>query len=231
MQSVEDNVIQAKLVAMIRQWASHLGRQLSGQIHSTPRFFSTVTAVEPEDMPFVHLGDRPRYSNYKKFKSPRRRASKLFEELKNEAVEKSKQANPALWEEKFRVGDALELKIVSQGGVHSKEGADNLQEVDKVRGVVLGIVNRGLGSSVILRDVVFGEPIERKIPLHSPMVKELKVLERNFIFKGKKRVKRAKLYYLRDLNPLRKCFVTGYVSCLICASFYIFPWPNSNQSF
>ena len=75
------------------------------------------------------------------------------------------------------------MKMVNQGGVNPTDGVE--QDIDKIRGVVLGIVNRGLGSSVLIRDVVYGLPIERKIPLHSPMVKDLKILERNFVFKGK----------------------------------------------
>lgn len=87
--------------------------------------------------------------------------------------------------------------MVSMGGLH-----EDKQEMEKIRGVVLGIVRRGLGSSLLLRDVVYGLPIERRIPLFSPMIKEAKVLESNFVFKGKKKVKRAKLYYFRDRNPL-----------------------------
>jgi large subunit ribosomal protein L19 len=187
---------------MLRPWASQLSRQVTAQRSAIARSFSSIEPVAPEDMPFFHHGIRPRYSNYKKFRSPRKRASKMLDELNKEAVEKSKAANPAIWEQSFRVGDSMELKMVSQGGVHAKEGDDKSQEIEKVRGVVLGIIKRGLASTVILRDVVFGEAMERKIPLHSPMIKEAKVLERNFIFKGKKKVKRAKLYYFRNLNPL-----------------------------
>jgi large subunit ribosomal protein L19 len=190
-------------------WASTLSRRVasvaSRSTSALVRPFSSSSphTVDVDDMPYVHHGDRPRYGNYQKFKSPRKRASKLFQDLNDEAVLRSKEKNPAMWQEKFRVGDAIELKMVVQGGVHPKEGdSDKVQELEKIRGVVLGIVNRGLGSSVILRDVVFGEPIERTIPFHSPMVKEVTVLERNFIFKGKKKVKRAKLYYFRDRNPL-----------------------------
>jgi large subunit ribosomal protein L19 len=159
---------------------------------------STVIPVERQDMPFVHHGRRPRFRDYEKFKSPRRRASKLFEELNNEACVKAREANPKIWQENIRVGDSVELKMVSQGGLKDSDK----QEVEKIRGVVLGMVKRGLGSSVILRDVVYGLPIERKIPMYSPMIKDATVLERNFIFKGKKKVKRAKLYYFRDRNPL-----------------------------
>eukprot|EP00934_Nitzschia_sp_Nitz4_P007888 Nitzschia sp. Nitz4//scaffold76_size158648//127323//127993//NITZ4_002565-RA/size158648-augustus-gene-0.142-mRNA-1//1//CDS//3329557902//7878//frame0 len=164
------------------------------------RHFSGV--VEPEDMPFLHHGKRPRFRGYQKFKSPRKRASKLLDELNKEAVEKSKEQNPKIWEAGFRVGDSVELRMVTLGGVNPKDGDPKNQEVERVRGVVLGIINRGLNSSVILRDVVYGIPIERKVPMHSPMIKEAKVLERNFIFKGKKKVKRSKLYYFRNLNPL-----------------------------
>jgi large subunit ribosomal protein L19 len=189
--------------------------------------------VEPEDMPYVHHGHRPRHRDYTKFKSPRKRASSLFEELNKEAVEKSKEANPEIWKDSFRVGDSIEVKMVTQGGVHSKDGDKQTQETEKIRGVVLGVVKRGLSSSFILRDVVYGLPIERKIPMHSPMIKEAKVLERNFIFKGKRKVKRAKLYYFRDLNPL--CKLTGIYSislafCFVFSTFdYSFILANSDK--
>jgi len=153
-------------------------------------------------MPYLHHGKRPRFRGYKKFKSPRKRASKLLDELNKEAVEKSKASNPAMWEAGFRVGDSIEIQMVTQGGVNAKDGDSKSQDIEKIRGVVLGIINRGLNSSVIMRDVVYGLPIERKIPMHSPMVKDAKVLEHNFIFKGKKKIKRSKLYYFRNLNPL-----------------------------
>jgi large subunit ribosomal protein L19 len=158
---------------------------------------NSVEAAE-DVMPFVHHGHRPRCREYEKFKSPRKRASKMFLELNEEACAKSKEAHPTLWKDTIRVGDSVELKMVSQGGLKESDK----QELEKIRGVVLGIVNRGLGSSLVLRDVVYGLPIERRIPMHSPMIKEAKILERNFIFKEKRKVKRAKLYYFRDRNPL-----------------------------
>ncbi|EEC51891.1 predicted protein, partial [Phaeodactylum tricornutum CCAP 1055/1] len=92
-----------------------------------------------------------------------------------------------------RVGDAIEIEMVSDGGVKS-------DDTDLIRGVVIGITRRALDTTVLLRDVVFGEPIERRVPLHSPLLRSLKVLEENFIYKGKRKVKRAKLYFLRDRN-------------------------------
>jgi len=185
---------------MMQRFASLVGRRS----RNTPNG-NTLSALQrglatdrEADMPFLHHGIRPRHRDYKKFKSPRKKASKLFAELNNEACAKGKEAHPSIWKEPINVGDSIELRMVSQGGL----AASDKQELEKIRGVVLGIVNRGLGSSLILRDVVYGLPVERRIPMYSPMIKEATVLERNFIFKQKKKVKRAKLYYFRDRNPL-----------------------------
>lgn len=165
---------------------------------------------ELENSLVMHHGKRPRFRNRPKFKSPRKRASKLLDELNKEAVAASIERNKPVLSTPFRVGDAIEIQHVDQGGVHSKQ-------TDKMRGVVLGRVNRGLNSSVYIRDVVFGEPIDRKIHLHSPLLKNLKVLEENFVFKGKKKVKRAKLYYLRNRLPTGTCRSVVFVCS--CAMF------------
>ena len=160
-------------------------------------------------MACLHHGKRPRFRNYVKFKSPRKRASKLLHELEKEAIGQSKAANPQVWETNFRVGDAIEVEMVEKGGSRS-------EDTEKLRGVVLGIFRKRLDHSVLLRDVVFGHVIERRIPLHSPLIKSDKVLEENFVFKGKRKVKRAKLYWLRDRNPLCK-----YAFCLKSVCFHI----------
>jgi large subunit ribosomal protein L19 len=153
---------------------------------------------DPDTMKFLHFGKRPRFRGYQKFKSPRKRASTLFGQLNEEACQKAKESNPAVWQENIQVGDAVEIKMVVQGGLKENER----QETEKVRGMVLGIVKRGLGSSILLRDVVYGVPIERRIPMYSPMILDAQILEKNFLHKGKKKVRRSKLYYLRDRNPL-----------------------------
>jgi len=150
-------------------------------------------------MPYLHFSghdEKPK----PKFKNPRKRASKLFNELQNEAVAKSKDSKPEVWEVPFKVGDAIELEVLDDGGVDNP----NNKPLDVIRGVVLGRENKGLDTSIYLKDVLYGEHVERKVKLHSPMVKTLKVLEEGFVNRGKKkgrRIKRAKLYYLRDRKP------------------------------
>lgn len=164
-----------------------------------PSKFRYATGVSPADMPYVHFRNDDELSTHSrpKFRNPRKRASKLFSELTRECIEKSIASKPQVWEVPFKVGDAVELEILEDGGIDNP----NNKPLDVVRGVVLGRENKGLDTSIYLKDVLYGEHVERKIKLHSPTVKSLKVLEAGFVNRGKKkgrRVKRAKLYYLRD---------------------------------
>ncbi len=125
----------------------------------------------------------------------------------------------------FKVGDAVELGVLDSGGVDNPKN----NKLEKIRGVVLGRENKGLDTSIYLKDVLFGEHIERKVKLHSPMVKTLKVLEEGFVNKGKKkgrRVKRAKLYYLRDLKPEGKWYLCLRELCCVCA-LWLLMWYGS----
>lgn len=154
-------------------------------------------------MPFLHHykhDNRPK----PKFKNPRKRASKLYNELITEKIAESRASKPAVWDVPFKVGDALELEILDDGGVDNPQN----KKYDIIRGVVLGRHNRGLDTAIYLKDVLYGDHVERKVKLHSPMVKSLKVLEEGFVNRGKKkgkRIKRAKLYYLRDRKPEGEC--------------------------
>lgn len=154
-----------------------------------------MSDIDLQDAPFVHF--RTRRGENPKFKSPRKRASKLFNDLNTEACSTMKEAKPSVFDAQVRVGDAVELEVLSQGGVEST----NRKNIEKMRGVVIGMASRGLATSIHIRDVVHGEPVERKIHLFSPLVKSLKVLEKNFVYKGRRKVKRAKLYFLRERNP------------------------------
>jgi len=155
--------------------------------------------VVPADMPFLHHLERDPTAR-PKFKNPRKRASKLYHELTREKIAESQASKPAVWEVPFKVGDAVELEVLDEGGVDNPLN----KPYDLIWGVVLGRHNRGLDTGIYLKDVVHGEHVERKVKLHSPMIRSLKVLQDGFVNRGKKqgrRVKRAKLYYLRDRNP------------------------------
>ncbi|KAK6920629.1 Ribosomal protein L19 [Dillenia turbinata] len=78
------------------------------------------------------------------------------------------------------------------------EVPENKRRVSTVKGIVIARRNAGLNTTFRLRRLVAGVGVESLFPLYSPNIKEIKVLD-------KKKVRRAKLYYLRDkMNALKK---------------------------
>ena len=74
-------------------------------------------------------------------------------------------------------------------------------EPNTIKGVVISKVNRASDTSITILNVEHGTPVVRQIPLYSPLIQNIKVLQKAFIHKGKKRVRRSKLYYLMDRDP------------------------------
>jgi large subunit ribosomal protein L19 len=81
----------------------------------------------------------------------------------------------------FSPGDTLRALVKVVDG--EKERSQSFE------GVCIARRNRGIGSSVTIRKISFGEGVERVFPLYSPNVK-LELVRRGV-------VRRAKLYYLR----------------------------------
>ncbi|KAL8217527.1 hypothetical protein R6Q57_020900 [Mikania cordata] len=78
------------------------------------------------------------------------------------------------------------------------EVPENKRRISTVKGIVIARRNAGLNTTIRLRRTVAGVGVESLLPLYSPNVKEIQVLD-------KKKVRRAKLYYLRDkMNALKK---------------------------
>lgn len=84
---------------------------------------------------------------------------------------------------KFEVGDTVRI------GVNIREG--DKERVQMFEGTVIARKGSGIGETFTVRRVSYGVGIERVFPIHSPNVKEVKVIRRG-------KVRRAKLYYLRD---------------------------------
>jgi large subunit ribosomal protein L19 len=83
----------------------------------------------------------------------------------------------------FGVGDTVD--------VHFKIVEGEKERVQIFTGTVIAARGHGLSRMVTVRKLVAGEGVERIFPLHSPRVVDIKV--------GRKgRVRRAKLYYLRE---------------------------------
>ncbi len=81
------------------------------------------------------------------------------------------------------VGDTVKV------GVRIKEGEK--YRVQPYEGVVIAMRNGGINETITVRRVFQGVGVERVFLVHSPRIDSIKVLRRG-------KVRRAKLYYLRD---------------------------------
>lgn len=87
--------------------------------------------------------------------------------------------------EPFRVGDTVKVHVVI------KEG--DKERIQIFRGDVTARRGKGMGASFTVRKISFGIGVERIFPLHAKTIKKVEVIKRG-------KVRRAKLYYLRDLK-------------------------------
>jgi large subunit ribosomal protein L19 len=98
------------------------------------------------------------------------------------AIEK-RQLKPQLPE--FRVGDTVKVFVKIKEGEKERVQAFEGVVIKRTRGVVR--------ASFTVRKISYGVGVERVFPLSSPMVDRVEVLARG-------QVRRARLYYLRDLQ-------------------------------
>jgi large subunit ribosomal protein L19 len=85
----------------------------------------------------------------------------------------------------FRPGDTIR--------VHVKIKEGDKERLQAFEGTVIARNNAGLGETVTVRKISFGQGVERIFPLHAPVVDHIDVVRTG-------RVRRAKLYYLRELK-------------------------------
>lgn len=85
----------------------------------------------------------------------------------------------------FRPGDSVKVHI------RIIEGAK--ERIQIFEGVVLARRNRGMGSNFTVRKISHGVGVEKVFALHNPRLDKIEVVTRG-------RVRRSKLYYLRDLR-------------------------------
>jgi large subunit ribosomal protein L19 len=83
----------------------------------------------------------------------------------------------------FRVGDTVDVSC------RIREGEK--ERIQTFNGVVIARGGKGINASFKVRRIVANQGVERTFPLHSPNVVDVKVTRRG-------RVRRAKLFYLRD---------------------------------
>ncbi|MBQ2888462.1 MAG: 50S ribosomal protein L19 [Firmicutes bacterium] len=85
----------------------------------------------------------------------------------------------------FKAGDTVRLFIrIIEGGK---------ERIQQYEGIVIKRQNSGIRETFTVRRVSYGVGVEKTFPVHSPKLEKIQVMRRG-------RVRRAKLYYLRDLT-------------------------------
>ena len=85
----------------------------------------------------------------------------------------------------FQSGDTVKVHVRIQEG--------NKERLQVFEGVVIARKHGGARESITVRKVSFGVGVERIFPLHATVIDHIEVVRRG-------KVRRAKLYYLRDLR-------------------------------
>ena len=102
----------------------------------------------------------------------------LIEEIEKEHIAELGKTLPD-----FAPGDTVKVNV------KVKEG--ERERIQAYEGVVIARAGGGINESFTVRKISFGEGVERVFPVYSPLVDSVEIVRRG-------KVRRAKLYYLRD---------------------------------
>ena len=108
---------------------------------------------------------------------------KIKEEIEVDALQKITESCMKNELPSFEVGDTVRVQV------KIKEG--DKERLQAFEGTVIGIKKGGINSTFTVRRISHGCGVERVFPMHSPNVAEVTVTRKG-------RVRRSKLYYLRD---------------------------------
>ncbi len=104
------------------------------------------------------------------------------EKLEQEQIEKLTAERPV---PEFRPGDSLR--------VHVKVVEGTRERIQAFEGVCIARNGGGINANFTVRKISYGEGVERIFPLYSPRIDHIEVIRQGV-------VRRAKLYYLRELR-------------------------------
>ncbi|MEL6789642.1 MAG: 50S ribosomal protein L19 [Pseudomonadota bacterium] len=102
----------------------------------------------------------------------------IIEQLEKEEMESLNKEVPD-----FAAGDTLRVNVKVREGERER--------IQAYEGVCIARSGGGLNESFTVRKISFGEGVERVFPIYSPLVDSITVVRRG-------KVRRAKLYYLRE---------------------------------
>ena len=104
----------------------------------------------------------------------------ILQKLEQEQIEKMTEGKEI---PTFGAGDTLRVSVKVREG--------DRERLQVFEGVCIARSNKSINSNFTVRKMSYGEGVERVFPLYGPVVDNIEVMRRG-------RVRRAKLYYLRD---------------------------------
>ncbi|KAL9327484.1 hypothetical protein ACSQ67_002487 [Phaseolus vulgaris] len=141
--------------------------------------------VPSDNVDDVSEGEAELLSDSEAPKLPRKARVKLGDVmgiLNQRAVEAAEKARPT---PDIRTGDIVEIKL---------EVPENKRRLSIYKGIVISKQNAGIHTTIRIRRIIAGTGVEIVFPIYSPNIKEIKVVNH-------RKVRRARLYYLRDKLP------------------------------
>ena len=96
-------------------------------------------------------------------------------------------------ESKYRKSDLPEFSPGDTLRVHVKIKEGDKERIQMFQGTVIAKTGGGISESFTVRKISSGVGVERVFPLHSPNLAKIELIKQG-------KVRRAKLYYLRDLK-------------------------------
>ncbi|CAA0820532.1 50S ribosomal protein L19-1- chloroplastic [Striga hermonthica] len=136
---------------------------------------ANAESVEDEEEAEVLSDDKPP-------PKPRIKLGEIMGILNKRAIEASDKKRPT---PDLRTGDILEIKLEVPG---------NKRRLAVYKGIVISKQNAGIHTTIRIRRIIAGVGVEIVFPVYSPLIKEIKVVSH-------RKVRRARLYYLRDKLP------------------------------
>ncbi|MED6183019.1 hypothetical protein PIB30_034024 [Stylosanthes scabra] len=120
-------------------------------------------------------------------RKPRVKLGDIMGILNQRAVEAADNERPT---PDLRTGDIVQIKL---------EVPENKRRLSTYKGIVISKQNAGIHTTIRIRRIIAGVGVEIVFPVYSPNIKEIKVLNH-------RKVRRARLYYLRDKLPRLSTF-------------------------
>lgn len=99
-----------------------------------------------------------------------------------------------------------EIKVGDTVKLHMKIKDGDKERIQIFEGIVIAMKGEGISQAITVRKISMGVGVERIVPLHSPLLAKVEVTRRG------DKVRRSKLYYMRDRVGKRAMKIKGGVS-------------------